>query len=310
MHGTAMLLFYYATPVVFGFASLRCRCRSAPLTSLPRLNALSLWLFQVRCAGGSVIASGGRGLAIRPCPIIAIAVHFACVALRSRRLARWLTIPWGVPTWSPPLYVRTRHDISDAVHLEHLHHRRSGDPGLADSDRVVRLGCVTAVSVRSSTTRQRRRDVVLPALCSGTSATRGLRPRSCRSSASSPRSSPRCSPRKPVWLLPPWSTRRSASWRCPWPCGHTTYVTGAVLLPFFSFMTFLIAVPTGIKVLQLDRHHVGTGKLTSSRRCCSASRRVLCGGPSACCWPAHRWISHVSDTYFVIAHFHYVLVLA
>ncbi len=28
---------------------------------------------------------------------------------------------------------------------------------------------------------------------------------------------------------------------------HHMYVTGAVLLPFFSFMTFLIAVPTGIK---------------------------------------------------------------
>ena len=28
---------------------------------------------------------------------------------------------------------------------------------------------------------------------------------------------------------------------------HHMFVTGAVLLPFFSFMTFLIAVPTGVK---------------------------------------------------------------
>jgi heme/copper-type cytochrome/quinol oxidase subunit 1 len=28
---------------------------------------------------------------------------------------------------------------------------------------------------------------------------------------------------------------------------HHMYVTGGVLLPFFSFMTFLIAVPTGVK---------------------------------------------------------------
>ena len=28
---------------------------------------------------------------------------------------------------------------------------------------------------------------------------------------------------------------------------HHMYATGAVLLPFFSFMTFLIAVPTGVK---------------------------------------------------------------
>ena len=29
---------------------------------------------------------------------------------------------------------------------------------------------------------------------------------------------------------------------------HHMYATGAVLLPFFSFMTFLIAVPTGVKI--------------------------------------------------------------
>ena len=38
---------------------------------------------------------------------------------------------------------------------------------------------------------------------------------------------------------------------------HHMYVTGAVNLPFFSFMTFLIAVPDRGEVLQLDRHHVG-----------------------------------------------------
>ena len=37
---------------------------------------------------------------------------------------------------------------------------------------------------------------------------------------------------------------------------HHMFATGAVLLPFFSLMTFLIAVPTGCEVLQLDRHDV------------------------------------------------------
>ena len=41
-------------------------------------------------------------------------------------------------------------------------------------------------------------------------------------------------------------------WRfqlCRSRCGLTTwYATGAVLLPYFSFMTFLIAVPTGVKI--------------------------------------------------------------
>ncbi|WP_237249215.1 cbb3-type cytochrome c oxidase subunit I, partial [Spelaeicoccus albus] len=29
---------------------------------------------------------------------------------------------------------------------------------------------------------------------------------------------------------------------------HHMYVTGAVLLPFFAFMTMLIAIPTGLKI--------------------------------------------------------------
>ena len=37
---------------------------------------------------------------------------------------------------------------------------------------------------------------------------------------------------------------------------HHMFATGAVLLPFFAFLTYLIAVPTGHQVLQLDRHHV------------------------------------------------------
>ena len=40
---------------------------------------------------------------------------------------------------------------------------------------------------------------------------------------------------------------------------HHMFVTGAVSLPFFSFMTFTIAVPCSdwCEVFQLDWHHVG-----------------------------------------------------
>ncbi|GAA2815855.1 hypothetical protein GCM10020219_105530 [Nonomuraea dietziae] len=51
---------------------------------------------------------------------------------------------------------------------------------------------------------------------------------------------------------------------------HHMFATGQVLLPFFSFMTFLIAVPTGVKFF----NWIGTmwrGHLSSSRRCCSRS---------------------------------------
>ena len=45
MHGTVMLLFY-ATPIVFGFANLLLPLQiGAPDVAFPRLNALSFWLF-------------------------------------------------------------------------------------------------------------------------------------------------------------------------------------------------------------------------------------------------------------------------
>jgi len=37
---------------------------------------------------------------------------------------------------------------------------------------------------------------------------------------------------------------------------HHMFTTGAVLLPFFSFMSFLIAVPTGVKFFNWGGHHV------------------------------------------------------
>ena len=41
---------------------------------------------------------------------------------------------------------------------------------------------------------------------------------------------------------------------------HHMYVTGGVLLPFFAFMTMLIAVPDRREVLQLDRHDVARAR--------------------------------------------------
>ncbi|MET0703719.1 MAG: cbb3-type cytochrome c oxidase subunit I, partial [Mycobacterium sp.] len=55
MHGTVMLLFY-ATPVVFGFANLVLPLQiGAPDVAFPRLNALSYWLFLL----GAMIAIAG-----------------------------------------------------------------------------------------------------------------------------------------------------------------------------------------------------------------------------------------------------------
>src|SRR5690606_6519012 len=55
MHGTVMLLFY-ATPIVFGFANFILPLQiGSPDVAFPRLNAFSYWLFSF----GSLIALAG-----------------------------------------------------------------------------------------------------------------------------------------------------------------------------------------------------------------------------------------------------------
>jgi cytochrome c oxidase subunit I len=90
---------------------------------------------------------------------------------------------------------------------------------------------------------------------------------------------------------------------------HHMYATGAVLLPFFAFTTFLIAVPTGIKFF----NWIGTmwrGQLTfETPMLFSIGFLVtfLLGGLTGVLLAAPAIDFHVSDTYFVVAHFHYVL---
>jgi cytochrome c oxidase subunit 1 len=90
---------------------------------------------------------------------------------------------------------------------------------------------------------------------------------------------------------------------------HHMYATGAVLLPFFAFMTFLIAVPTGVKFF----NWIGTmwkGQLTFETPMLFSIGFIvtfLFGGLSGVLLAAPAIDFHVSDTYFVVAHFHYVL---
>jgi cytochrome c oxidase subunit 1 len=90
---------------------------------------------------------------------------------------------------------------------------------------------------------------------------------------------------------------------------HHMYATGAVLLPFFSFMTFLIAVPTGVKFF----NWIGTmwkGQLTfETPMLFSIGFLVtfLFGGLTGVILASPPLDFHVHDSYFVVAHFHYVL---
>ena len=90
---------------------------------------------------------------------------------------------------------------------------------------------------------------------------------------------------------------------------HHMFATGAVLLPFFSFMTYLIAVPTGIKFF----NWIGTmwrGQLTfETPMLFSVGFLVtfLLGGLTGVLLASPPLDFHVTDSYFVVAHFHYVL---
>ena len=90
---------------------------------------------------------------------------------------------------------------------------------------------------------------------------------------------------------------------------HHMFTTGAVLLPFFSFMSFLIAIPTGIKFF----NWVGTmwrGQLTFEAPMLFIIGFLvtfLFGGLTGVILASPPLDFHVSDTYFLVAHFHYVL---
>ena len=90
---------------------------------------------------------------------------------------------------------------------------------------------------------------------------------------------------------------------------HHMFVTGAILLPFFSFMTFLIAVPTGVKFF----NWVGTmwkGHITWDTPMIFAMgflATFLFGGMTGIMLASPALDFHLAESYFLIAHFHYTL---
>ena len=90
---------------------------------------------------------------------------------------------------------------------------------------------------------------------------------------------------------------------------HHMYVTGAVNLPFFSFMTMLIAIPTGVKFF----NWIGTmwrGSVsfdTPMLWTLGFLVTFLFGGLTGILLSAPPVDFQVSDSYFVVAHFHYVV---
>jgi len=90
---------------------------------------------------------------------------------------------------------------------------------------------------------------------------------------------------------------------------HHMFTTGAVLLPFFALMTFMIAVPTGVKMF----NWIGTmwrGKLRFTTPMLFAVgflTMFLVGGINGVVMASPPVDFHLQDTYWVVAHIHYVL---
>jgi cytochrome c oxidase subunit 1 len=90
---------------------------------------------------------------------------------------------------------------------------------------------------------------------------------------------------------------------------HHMFTTGAVFLPFFSLMTFLIAVPTGVKFF----NWISTmfrGQLIFSTPMIFALgflSAFLIGGLNGAFSASVPVDFAIHDTYWVVAHLHYVL---
>ncbi|HEX3427830.1 MAG TPA: cytochrome c oxidase subunit I [Candidatus Limnocylindrales bacterium] len=90
---------------------------------------------------------------------------------------------------------------------------------------------------------------------------------------------------------------------------HHMFTTGSVYLPFFSLMTFLIAVPTGVKMFNWI-FTLFRGKLTFSTPLLFAVgflSMFLIGGINGAFSAAVPVDFALQDTYWVVAHLHYVL---
>ena len=90
---------------------------------------------------------------------------------------------------------------------------------------------------------------------------------------------------------------------------HHMYVTGNILLPFFAFTTMLIAIPTGVKVF----NWIGTmwkGSISFENPMLWALgflTTFIFGGLTGVILASPTLDFSLSDGYFVVAHFHYVI---
>ncbi|MEA3529743.1 cytochrome c oxidase subunit I [Nocardia implantans] len=318
MHGTIMLLFY-ATPVVFGFANAILPLQiGAPDVAFPRLNALSYWLylFGATIATAGFLTPGGAadfgwtaytplslaehspgpgpdlwimGLAVSGLGTILGAVNMTttviCLRAPGMTMFRMPIFTWNILVTS--ILVLLAFPILTAALMAVAYDRHLGghiyDPATGGSILWQHLFWffghpevyIIALPFFGIVTE------VIPVFS-----------------------------RKPIFgytALVYATLAIGALSVAVW--AHHMYATGAVLLPFFSLMTFLIAVPTGVKFF----NWIGTmwrGQLTFETPMLFSVGFIvtfLLGGLSGVILASPPLDWHVTDTYFVVAHFHYVL---
>jgi cytochrome c oxidase subunit 1 len=318
MHGTAMLLFY-ATPIVFGFANLVLPLHiGAPDVAFPRLNALSFWLFvsgALIALGGFVVPGGAAdfgwtaytplsdsihspgvggdlwilGLAVGGLGTILGAVNMVttvvCLRCPGMTMFRMPIFTWNIFVTSLmvllifPLLTAALFALAADRRLgAHVYDPANGGP-LLFQHLFWYFGhpevYVIALPFFGIITE------IIPVFS-----------------------------RKPIFgyaTLVYATIAIGALSMAVW--AHHMFATGAVLLPFFAFMTYLIAIPTGIKFF----NWIGTmwrGQLTFETPMLFAFGFLvtfLLGGLTGVQLASPPLDFHVTDSYFVVAHFHYVL---
>jgi cytochrome c oxidase subunit 1 len=91
---------------------------------------------------------------------------------------------------------------------------------------------------------------------------------------------------------------------------HHMFTTGAISLPFFSITSFLIAVPTGIKIFNWLATMIG-GRISFPTPMLFATGFIflfVIGGITGVIVASPPLDFQFQDTYYVVAHFHNVLV--
>ena len=322
MHGTVMI-FLFIIPILVGFGNYVVPLQiGAPDMAFPRINALSFWMLPL---AGILLLSGFLTGG-------AAAGRLDRATARSPRIGRWRRPGSGAgpldhgphpdrDELDPRRDQLPRHDLQDA---------RARDDDVPDADPRLdgprderpRPDGDAGPDERADHAVHRpqlRRPLLRPGqpaatrscgrTCSGSTRTRPSTSWSCRRWASISEILPVFC-RKPLFGYKAFvfaTAGIGALGFSVW--AHHMFTTGAVFLPFFSLMTFLIAVPTGVKmfnwIVTLFR-----GKLTFSTPLLFALgflSMFLIGGINGAFSAAVPVDFALHDTYWVVAHLHYVL---